>query len=57
MLRFLCILDVIEVFQFDYENRDFRLSCEKHIVALSSAKTDTQLCSSSGPPGPRVPVS
>ena len=37
-----------------HENRDFRLNREKHIVALASAKTSTQLSSSSGPSGPRT---
>ena len=34
-----------------HENRDFWLNREKHIVALASAKTGTQLSSSSGPSG------
>ena len=54
MFEFLCILAVIKVFKLRLENRDFWLNREKHIVALASAKTGTQLSSSSGPSGPRT---
>ena len=56
MLKFSCILVVIKVLKLCHENRDFWPNREKHIVALASAKTGTELCSSSGPSGPRTRV-
>ena len=54
LLKFSCILAVIKVLKLCHENRDFWLNREKHIVALASAETKTELCSSSGPSGPRT---
>ena len=56
MLKFLCILVVTKVLKLGLKNRDFGLNREKHIVALSSAETEAELCSSSGPSGPRTRV-
>ena len=42
----------IKVFKLYHENRNFWLNREKHIVALASAETKTELCSSLGPFGP-----
>ena len=52
--KFSCILAVIKVLKLCHENRDFWLNREKHIVALASAETKTELCSSSGPSVPRT---
>ena len=49
-------MTVIKVLELCHENRDFWLNREKHIVALASAETKTELCSSSGPSGPRTRV-
>ena len=56
LLKFSCILTVIKVLELCHENRDFWLNREKHIVALASAETKTELCSNSGPSGSRTRV-